>query len=125
MEEKSEQIIGDAMVSHWQAGLTTAINDTYSFANNNLFYAMLPSFYRDYAWKYIRPALEWMDGYVPSIHSPELGIISTRIASRLITGLTKQIVGEKLLLRKNKDPQGVYLAKVAEWMKKANALKAV
>ena len=89
----------DANLIGFQKGIAQAINDTFSYADNSLFYAMMPVYYQAYAWRYIRPACQWLDGYVPNLHQGGLsGIVSTRIASSLITGLTKQIVGELFLL---------------------------
>lgn len=122
----SSEIIGSLNVSSWQSGLTNAINQTYSYANNPLFYAMVPSFYRDYAWRYIRVACQWLDGYNPDIHNIASGIISTRIASRLITGLTKQIVGEKLVLRKNNvQDDNTVLTYMSKWAKQYDVIKAI
>ena len=115
-------------VGTFQTGLATAINQTFSYANNSLFYAIIPAYYRDYAIRYIRPACEWMDGYVPSIHNAGTGIVSTRIASKLITGITRQIVGEQLVfkLNSNRDDDALKtLQFITKWAKDKNIIKAV
>ena len=121
--------IENAGLPTFQTQLAQAINDTYSYSNNSLFYSIIPTYYRDYAIRYIRPACQWMDGYVPSIHNCVTGIISTRIASKLITGLTKQIVGEKLVFKlkdqKDKKTGDDTLQFVSKWADKANITKAV
>ena len=118
----------DASLIGFQKGIAQAINDTFSYADNSLFYAMMPVYYQSYAWRYIRPACQWMDGYVPNLHQGGMsGIISTRIATALITGLTKQIVGEKLIFKLNgKDPKAKEaLHAIAKWAEDNNIIKAV
>ena len=131
-EEKTpvvERSIGNIGVADWQVGLAAAVNETYNFANSYLFCAQIAGYYRDYAYRYILPCAQWMNGYVPTLHrSGETGIISTRIAAKLISGLTTQTVGEKLVLRlaskldeKTKDD----LKFASEWIIKNKVHKAV
>lgn len=124
-----EKVIDNIGVSSWQIGLANALNETYSYANSSLFYALIPSYYRDWAWRYCRVACQWLDGYVPALHQGGFsGVISTRIASKLITGLTKQIVGEKLVFRltSQKDEKALEALKfISKWANKANIIKAV
>lgn len=102
-------------------GLTSSIRETYTYASNNIFYCLLPNYYRDYAYKYIRLACQWVDGYVPSLHGqPQLNIMSTRIASCLISGLSRYIVGEKILFKvtdTGKENAIETLNKVRQWYK--------
>lgn len=86
-------------VSDWQTSLANAVNETYSYANSSLFCAVVAGYYKDYAYRYIRPACQWLDGYVPSLHWPGSGMVSTRIASSLINGVARTIVGEKLIYK--------------------------
>lgn len=127
MPEEVEKVVENIGVSQWQSGLACAVNDTYSYAYNSLFYALIPAYYRDYALRYIRVACEWLDGFVPSIHNAGSGIISTRVGSKLITGLTKQITGEKLLFKVNDKDTAEHdsLHVVCEWASKQNVIKAV
>lgn len=122
-----DSVIPNAGVSVFQNGLAQVVNDTYSYANSSLFIAAIAGYYHDYAYRYIRPSVMWMDGWVPSIHSAGTGIMSTHIAGALITGLTRQIVGEKLVYRavsKSADSMDT-LKFVGEWAKKQNIKKAV
>lgn len=124
-----EKVVDNADIPAWQTSLAAAVNETYSYANNNLFYAVIPAYYRDYAWRYIRVACQWLDGYVPAIHqSGYSGIMSTRIATKLITGLTKQVVGEKLVFKLNdtnvEDAHDT-LHFVSKWSDEQNIIKAV
>ena len=109
-------------------GLVKAINDTYTYANNSLFGALIPKYYKDYYYRYIKLACSWLDGYVPSLHS-QTGIISTRIGSQLIKGFTRQIVGERPIFRKaennsNADKSLTFISKWAEDNNIKNALFA-
>ena len=125
-----ENVIGNAGVSDWQIGLSNEINETYNYANSSLWLGVIPAFYRDYAWRYVRQALQWLDGYVQALHqNGSSGIMSTRIATKLITGLTKQVVGEKLVFKPasktfdEKTKQA--LKKVSKWYDENNTIKAV
>lgn len=106
-------------VSDWQNSLANAINETYSYATSSLFCAVVAGYYRDYAYRYIRPACQWLDGYVPSLHYPGSGLLSTRIASSLINGLARTIAGEKLIYRikgDSKDPKAIKtLQFISKW----------
>ena len=124
-----DQPIDNIGVNKWLEGLALAVNQTYSFASNNLFYALIPSYYRTWGWRYCRVACQWLDGYVPSLHAGGVsGIISTRIANKLVVGLTKQIVGEKIIYRiaDKKDKEALDTLKwVYNWSKIANVKKAI
>ena len=116
-------------VPGWQTSLAAAVNETYSYANSSLFCAVVSGYYHDYAWRYVRPACQWLDGWVPSIQWAGSGIMSTRIASSLINGLTRTIVGEKLVYKivgDNKDPSALEsLRFVSKWGEKLQVKKAV
>ena len=121
VENPVVDIVGSAAIS----GLARAINGTYNYANNSLFGAMIPNFYRDYYMRNIKIAAGWLDGYVYNLHCNS-GIISTRIASALINGLTKQVVGEQLVFRKaSKEGDYKTLNMVSSWAKDVNLKKAV
>ena len=126
---ETENVIFNAGISEFQVGLARAINETYSYKYNSLFYALVPTYLRDYMWKYIRPACQWLDGYVPALHADgRSGIVSTRIGTKLITGLTKQIVGEKLIFKPNdkNDAECIdTLRFVTKWSDEENIIKAI
>lgn len=106
-------------------GLAAAINQTYNYANNSLFGAIIPNFYRDYYYRNLKIAAGWLDGYVPTLHSNS-GIISTRIGSKLITGLTKQIVGEKLIFRKASGEDDYSTIRfISKWADEQDIMKSV
>ena len=125
-----ETKITDAGMTTWQRGLAKAVNDTYNFSNSSLYIGMLPAYYRDYAWRYLRQAICWLDGYVPELHQGgESGIMSTRIASSLIAGYTKQVVGEKLIFKPNDkefdEKAKAALQKISKWAIQNNIIKSV
>ena len=114
--------------AQFQQGLSKVVNETYTYANSSLFAAIGASYYRDYLWRCIRPAIQWLDGYVPSIHYAESGIMSTRIASALINGLSRTIVGEKLLFRisGDKTPQAQETLKfISKWATKMKVKRPI
>lgn len=124
-----ENPVGNIGVTTWQVGLAAAVNETYSYANSSMFCAQIAGYYRDYALRMVLPCVRWLDGYVPSLHQSGVsGIISTHIASKLISGLTKQIAGEKLVLHltSKKTEEGMADLKFAsEWTTKNQIHKAV
>lgn len=126
---QTENVIFNAGISDFQIGLARAVNETYSYKYNSLFYALVPAYLRDYMWRYIRPACEWLDGYVPALHGDgRSGIISTRIGSKLITGLTKQIVGEKIIYKPNdkNDASAVdTLRFITKWSREEDIIGAI
>ena len=128
--EIPSNVLGNAGIVSWQTGLALAINETYNFANDSLFLGVLPAYYRDFAWRYLRPALQWLDGYVPELHAGGTsGIMATRIGSKLITGLTKQVAGEKLIFKPNDknftDDTKQALIEISKWYDDNNIMKAV
>lgn len=128
-EKQVTTMIGNIGVATWQVGLAAAVNDTYNYSNTTLFCAEIAGYYRDYAYRYIRVACQWLDSYVPALHmAGNTGIISTHIASKLISGLTTQTVGEKLVLRldsKLDEETKEDLKFASEWIKKNKIHKAV
>lgn len=94
MEEAKDGLI--AFTSAVQA----AVNKTYTYNNQaSLFCVLVPTYLKPYADKYVRPCCEWVDGYVPEIHYDGSGIVSTRIATALVQGMAKQVVGEKPIFK--------------------------
>ena len=113
-------------ISEFQKGLTRAINSTYTYQNNSLFIGMLPAYYQDYAWRYVNVACQWLDGYVRELHGEDLGIISTRIGSALVSGITKQIVGEKLVFKSaDKTTDVNTLSIINKWSNDVNLYKSI
>lgn len=132
MAEETKQIVQDVIPNigtpDWVNSLAAALNKTYSYSNSTLFVANINSYYKDYAFRLILPSVQWLDGFVPELHNNGTGIISTRIASCLISGLAKHIAGEKLLFKPTEkaSPEVFKVLKtVDEWANKQKIHKAV
>ena len=126
LQQDTSSVEGFSGEKKFRIGLASAINNTYSYANSSLFYGLMPPYYRDYAWRYVRIALQWLDGYVLQLHGYDSGIVSTRIASELISGLTRQIVGEKLLFRKaDENATDESVGFISKWSKENNITRAI
>lgn len=123
-----QEVIPNIGTPDWVNSLAAALNKTYSYSNSTLFVANINSYYKDYAFRLILPSVQWLDGFVPELHNNGTGIISTRIASCLISGLAKHIAGEKLLFKpteKGNPEVFKVLKKVDEWANKQKVHKAV
>lgn len=70
------------------------------WTNNSNYYLMYPSYLKAYADNWLRPNLQWFDGYVPEIHNESNGIISTKIANTLCRKVAEQVFGGGLLFNK-------------------------
>lgn len=71
--------------------LPYAINKTYSFVNNSLFYAYVNPSYYQYYYNIVRENMKWYDGYVDGFHNVQNGIFSTRIGSSLCNAISDNI----------------------------------
>lgn len=76
---------------------------TYSWINNEQFYALVPHPYRDYYYRFIKKFFYWYDGFNPTFHSTQAGMFSSRIAYTILHKLAQQTVGNKLMY----DDEGV------------------
>lgn len=124
-----EVCIDNIGVPLWLQSLANAVNDTYYYTNNQLFTGVVPSFMRPYLYRYVRPCLNWLDGYVPTLHNGVSGIVSTKIGKSLITGLTKTVIGEKLVLKMNEEcPADIdkkNFKKASKWVQKIKLIKPI
>lgn len=92
--------VSNSNLTKFVSNLAMAINTTYSYASgSSIFCAMAPAYMKDWSYRYLMPCCRWLDGYVPELHDGNSGIISTRIADALISGTTRQIVGEKVVFK--------------------------
>lgn len=103
--------------------LPYAINKTYSFCNNSLYYAYVNSIYYQYFYNIVRENLKWYDGYVEGFHNVQNGIFSTRIASSICNAIALNIFGKgirfKNINKLEKNYQAIYnLSNV--WLDKSN-----
>jgi len=76
---------------------------TYSWINNEQFYALVPHPYRDYYFRFIKKFFYWYDGFVPYFHNTQSGMFSSRIAYTILHKLAQQTVGNRLMF----DDEGV------------------
>lgn len=85
--------------SSWQR--TSAFNTyyQYSYLSRATFYANVRAEYRDYMQRWVQNALYWYDGWVPYFHSNTEGIFSTRIASALVDGAAKKVIGGRIFFK--------------------------
>lgn len=69
--------------------------DTYSWQNSTQFYSLVNTAFLQYYITVIRKAQQWLDGYDPNFHNCDT--VSTRIASKIINGLTNSVFGRGLV----------------------------
>lgn len=91
-EIKIDQLIHDSSI---------IVNDTYSYANNSLFYSLVNPSYYDYYYRIVRQCAMWLDGYVHDFHNGKNGIFSTRLATALVYGLRSQLTGKTIMFKKH------------------------
>lgn len=98
-----------------------AINQTFTYANNSQFYALVNPIYYDYYNRVVRVNLEWFDGYVQGFHNQQNGVMSTRIATAIVNGIIGNIFQKKLIFDRV-DKNGDYTAvdNLNEWIRKDN-----
>ena len=85
--------------SGWQR--TSAFNTywQYSYLNREAFYSNIYAASREYMQRWVKNALYWYDGWVPYFHSNQDGIFSTRIASALVDGAAKKVIGGRIFYK--------------------------
>lgn len=96
----------DNQFSSWQR--TSAFNTywQYSYLTRASFFANVKSEYREYMTRWVQNSLWWYDGWVPYFHSNTEGIFSTRIASALVDGAAKKVIGGRIFFKNaNKEKQ--------------------
>lgn len=100
-----------------------AINQTFTYANNTPFYALVNPVYYDYYNRIVRTNLEWFDGYVQGFHNQQNGVMSTRIATAIVNGIIGNVFQKKLVFDRV-DKNGDYAAvdRLNEWVRKDNFL---
>ena len=92
--------------SSWQRTSAFNTNWQYSYLTRAAFYANVKPEYREYMMRWVQNALWWYDGWVPYFHSNTEGIFSTRIASALVDGAAKKVIGGRIFFKNaNKERQ--------------------
>jgi hypothetical protein len=79
-----------------QAYAAVAVNQTFNFTNNSMFYALVNPNYYDYYWRIVRVDLAWYDGYVIGFHNVQNGIASTHIGTSIVKNVAQQIFGKNV-----------------------------
>jgi hypothetical protein len=89
----------DNQFSSWQK--TSAFNTywQYSYITRAAFYANVKAEYREYMTRWVQNSLWWYDGWVPYFHSNSDGIFSTHIASALVDGAAKKVIGGRIFYK--------------------------
>jgi hypothetical protein len=83
---------------------------TYAPVIRDTFYQLVPANMKFYYYNAIRRSLYWYQGYVPEIHNPSAGIMSTGIGNTIVKELTKLIIGGRIFFenaKKEKNPRKV------------------
>lgn len=123
--------------AEWQSGSAFNTYWQYSYVNRSAFYANISGTYRQYMVRWVQNSLWWYDGWVPYFHNNSQGIFSTKLATALVNGTAKKVVGGRIYFKtKNKeklvkDDKGEYKINKAlafitsEWSDKAGFAKEV
>lgn len=124
-----EKVNGDNfavnLVNQSQKASSIIVNETYSYINNSMFYALAPAGYYNYFYNQVRRFAQWYDGYVPTFHNQDNGIFSTNMAHALVDSICNLIVGSKVMLQnvhKEIDPNiaNKSLQEAYEWADKCH-----
>ncbi len=86
-------------ITQEQTFASNGVNQTYSYADNSLFFALINSTYRDYYYRNVRINLQWYDGYVVGWHNIANGIFSTRIGTSIVDGVANQVMGKSIIFK--------------------------
>ena len=72
-------------------------NTTYNYSNSSVFYSLINYTMLNYYQTVVRTTQEWLDGFVPTFHKGEKGILSSRIAAKITKGIRNNIFGRGLV----------------------------
>lgn len=89
----------DNQFSTWQGKSAFNMYWQYSYLTRAAFYANVKAEYREYMTRWVQNALWWYDGWVPYFHSNQEGIFSTRIATALVDGAAKKVIGGRIFFK--------------------------
>lgn len=109
--------------SLWGKGIN--VNRTYSFISNAGFYALVNRNYYDYYNEVVRYLAQWLDGYVYDFHSTQNGILSTRLASSIVKGISNNVVGKQLLFKGTNDSAKESIKAINVWSAESDFQNAV
>ena len=104
----------------WQGASAFNTYWQYSYVNRAAYYANIRGEFYEYMYRWVQNYLWWYDGWVPYFHNNAQGIFSTKIATALVNGAAKKVVGGRLFFKtKNrqthleKDANGEYVVNKA------------
>lgn len=81
-------------------------NNTYNYSNSSVFYSLVNANYLTYYQQVVKKSQEWLDGFDPTFHKSEYGILSSRIGAKISKGCAKQIFGRGLVYINGKNTNG-------------------
>ena len=132
MAEERQNIQFNNSFAEWQNMSAFNTYWQYSMVNRSLYYANIASEYREYMIRWVENYLWWYDGWVPYYHNADQGIFSTKLASAIVNGAAKKVIGGHVYFKnKNKEQlqkgeDGKYIINKAlayissEWSDKVN-----
>lgn len=127
-----ENVQFDNQFSQWQSKSAFNTYWQYSCLTRSSFYANVKAEYREYMTRWVQNALWWYDGWVPYFHSNTEGIFSTRIASALVDGAAKKVIGGRIFYKnanREKQKKGEINAALhfisSEWTNKTKFAKEI
>lgn len=85
--------------AEWQGASAFNTSWQYSYVNRAAYYANIRGEYYEYMYRWVQNYLWWYDGWVPYFHNNEQGIFSTKIATALVNGAAKKVVGGRLFFK--------------------------
>ena len=117
----------------WQGASAFNTYWQYSYVNRAAYYANIRGEFYEYMYRWVQNYLWWYDGWVPYFHNNTQGIFSTKIASAIVNGAAKKVIGGRLFFKtKNrqthleKDANGDYIVNKAlsfitsDWSNRSN-----
>ena len=120
MNNENQAVDFSKQFADWQG--VSAFNTywQYSYINRAAYYANIRGEFYEYIYRWVQNYLWWYDGWVPYFHNNNQGIFSTKIATALVNGTAKKVVGGRLFFKtKNrqtkleKDLKGEYVVNKA------------
>lgn len=74
------------------------------WVNNTEFYSMIPTAYKTFYLSWVKTWLEWYDGFVPTIHGGQYGLLSTHLGTTIVNKCAKLILGGDVMFANKRIP---------------------
>ena len=133
MNNELQDVNFQKQFAEWQSASAFNTYWQYSYVNRAAYYANIRGEFYEYMYRWVQNYLWWYDGWVPYFHNNAQGIFSTKLATALVNGAAKKVVGGRLFFKtKNrethieKDMNGDYIVNKAlsfitsDWSIKSN-----